>query len=243
MYWIVTAALGCAGFIGWRMWSYPGGWDRAFDSTYADERQELADARRVVRQIQWAARREISTAQAKVHTRKLAYDQRVRAANRRLERLRTPGYGEALAELGETKLHEHVLVFAGETIPLAGLRVRFEQSGTKSHLYLDLPNTGVRHEMYPHKDHPEDDVRAFAVRAQNAAVDENAFLGHQKHLIAEAEAELAAAKADTAPHEEARQHLTQVTQQHRKNTRLGNALADLDAVRDRWHQESGRRPR
>ncbi|MEV8094379.1 hypothetical protein [Kitasatospora sp. NPDC085879] len=97
--------------------------------------------------------------------------------------------------------------------------------------------------MYPHADHPEDDVRAFAVRAQNAAVDENAFLEQQKHLIAEAKAELAAAGDDTAPHDEARQHLTHVTQRHRKDTRLGAARADLDAIRDRWHHASGRRPR
>lgn len=243
MYWSLLVAIGCAALVGWRVWSYPGGWGRTFAGSHAGERRELAAARQAVRRRQWAARREISGAQMKLRSRTAAYQQRIRSARRRLERLNNPGRGEVVARLGEAVLHEHVVAFEAEALPLAGLGVRCEHSNGKSHLYLTRPNGRVRHEVYPHDEHDEDDVRRFAVQVQNAAADEEDFRLQHTALVEEAEAELEAARADTTAQEEAREHLALVTERHRRDAGLKTALAELESARERWRQASGRRPR
>ncbi|MFD0278984.1 hypothetical protein ACFVHB_34450 [Kitasatospora sp. NPDC127111] len=243
VFWVLLVVAGCAASVGWRLWSFPGGWERAFAGTYAAERRRLAAARRAVRRLRWAAGREMAGARLTVHRRTAAHRQRVRAAQRHLDRLGDPGSGAVLVRFGGAALHEHVVAFDGTSIPLAGLRVRDEHSGGTSHLYLTRPDGRVHHETYAHGEHAEDDVRRFAVRVQNAAADENDFRERRTVMIAAAEADLDAARADTTARDRAREELAEITERHRLDTRLKAARAELAAARDHWHRTSGRRPR
>ncbi|MEU6237269.1 hypothetical protein [Kitasatospora sp. NPDC047058] len=243
VFWVLLVVVGGAASVGWRLWSFPGGWDRAFGGAYAAERRKLAAARRAVRRLGWAAGREVAGARLAVHRRTAAHRQRVRTAQRHLDRLSDPGNGSVLVRFGEAALHEHVVTFERTSIPLAGLQVRDEHSGGTSHLYLTRPDGRVHHRTYPHGDHAEEDVRRFAVRVQNAAADENDFRKRQTVMIAAAEAELDAVRADTTDRDRARAELAEITERLRLDTRLKAAQAELAAARDHWHRSTGSRPR
>jgi hypothetical protein len=240
--WVLLALLGGAAYIGWRLHAYPGGWAYAFGDAYAAERRDLAMARRGVRELERAARRELSEAKGKVRGEETRYRERIRSAEQRLKELRNPGRGEQQQTLGELTLHQHVLRHRSEDIPLAGLKVRFESSRHKYYIKVTRPNGRVRDVHYP-RTQPEDAVRRFAVRIENAVADENDLLTRRKGLIADAETELTHARAGTLSKEAALEALARLTARQSADDRLPAARAELDAARGRWHAETGHLPR
>ncbi|MFF7214787.1 hypothetical protein ACFZAU_30305 [Streptomyces sp. NPDC008238] len=229
---------------GRRLHRYPGGWRFALCGRHDTERNTLDRARRAVRTLRRGARRELARARARVARADRAHRRRVDDAERHLERLRRPGRGTYLATLGKVRLHEHMMVVAGpetKVLPLDGLDVRFEHSSIGSHLYLRRPD-GVHLESYPPGEQDEDGVRRFSVRIENAVAKEKAFLTALATKVRRAEDDLKAARADTGPVRDARRHLDLVADRRRRDPALAEALADLEAARDRWQALTGRRP-
>ncbi|WP_329311233.1 hypothetical protein [Streptomyces sp. NBC_01262] len=240
--WALLVLLGGAAYIGWRLHAYPGGWAYAFGDAYAVERRDLAMARRGVRELERAARRELSEAKGKVRGEETRYRERIRSAEQRLKELRNPGRGEQQQILGELTLYQHVLRYRSEDIPLAGLKVRFESARHKYGIKVTRPNGRAVVARFPGTQ-SEDAVRHFAIRIENAVADENDLLTRRKGLIADAETELTHARASTLSQEAAREALVRLTARQSADDRLPAARAELDAARGRWHAETGHLPR
>lgn len=237
----LVAAVGA----GWRRYRYPGGWDVAFSSgpEHRAARQDLDAARRAVRTLRTTARRELAGARNEVDRAERAYRRRIEVLEQRLEHLREdPGRGRLITGLGPVSLHEHVLVFLGNDVTLAGLQVRFERGRTDNYLYVTLPGGHTDLARYPVADRAEDEVRRFGVTVRNAIVAENRLRERQAASIRKTEAELVAARADTGPQEAARRRLEAVTARQREDKRIGAALARLEDARDEWEAVTGRRP-
>jgi chromosome segregation ATPase len=229
-------------YVGWRLYSYPGGWTFAFGKKHTAERQGLSQARQQVRELERDVRRELSAAQARVESAKTQRQQRIRAAERQLGELRQPGRGELVGQLGELVLHRHALLVTAEEIPLAGLQVRFEQGRQKGHVYVTESEGKVRYVEYPHALHEEGVVRRFTVRIENTVAEENAFRKNRRSRIKDLESELQQAQADTAPYEAARLQLAQLNERQRQDGRLTAARSELEAAHERWQALSGHRP-
>lgn len=230
--------------VGRRLRRYPGGWRFAFSGRHDADRDALDRARRTVRTLRRGARRELAGARARVARADRAHRRRVGDAERHLARLRRPGKGAFVAALGKVSLHEHVMVISGpktKVLPLDGLQVRFEHSAVGNHIYLRRPDT-VHLQSYPPGEHAEDSVRGFGVRIENAVATESTFLIGLATSVKKAEDALKAAHADTGRAREARRQLVLVTARQRRDPALAQALADLEAARDRWQGLTGRRP-
>ncbi|MFB7288797.1 hypothetical protein [Actinacidiphila glaucinigra] len=230
-----------------RLHRYPGGWRFALSGRHDTDRAALDRARRAVRKLRRGARRELAGVRAQVARADRSQRRRVDDAERHLDRLRRPGRGAFVAKIGKVSLHEHVMVISGpqtKVLPLDGLEVRFEHSQVGNHLYLRRPD-GVHLESFApgeHAEHDEDAVRRFSVRIENAVAKERAFLTERARSVKKAEDDLKAAHADTGPAEGARRHLGTVIARQRRDPALAEALAGLEAARDRWHGLTGRRP-
>jgi hypothetical protein len=240
--WLLVPVVAIAACVGWRMYRCPGGWAYAFGAAYTAERQSLAKARRGVRELEQGARRERSGAEDQVRNAESQYRQRIRVIERRLRDLRQPGNGTLIEKLGSVVLHEHVVVVKQETVPLAGLRIRFEEAKRDHHIYVTRPDGRVQFESFPHGLHEEGEVRRFAVRMENAVAAEGAFLKHCEGQIAEAEDALVKARTDTGAQEAARARLARVTELQQADLRIEAARSELEAERDRWAAITGHRP-
>jgi hypothetical protein len=241
---LVVVVAGAVG-VGWRLVRYPGGRRYAFSDVHRADRQDLDRARAAVRALRGVARQEVSRAESRAARASRAYERRIDDAERELERLRRPGRGAFVAELGEVSLYEHALVFKGTEIPLAGLAVRFElaRNTSKTYIYLTRPDGRVELPDYADEAFPEEHVRRFSVRIENAVAAENEFRDRRTGAIRRAQSELKEARLDTAERDNARQALERVKARHSDSPELAKALAELEAARDRWHALSGRRPR
>ncbi|MEU1541133.1 hypothetical protein ABZ461_24045 [Actinacidiphila glaucinigra] len=225
-----------------RLHRYPGGWRFALSGRHDTDRDALDRARRAVRKLRRRARRELAGARARVARADRAHRRRVGDAERHLARLRRPGKGAFVAALGKVSLHEHVMVISGpkkKVLPLDGLQVRFEHSTIGNHIYLRRAD-GVHLQSYPPGEHGEDTVRGFGVRIENAVATESTYLIGLATSVKKAEDALKAARADTGHAQEARRHLGLMTA--RRDPALAEALAGLEAARDRWQRLTGRRP-
>ncbi|MGG7568726.1 hypothetical protein [Streptomyces sirii] len=240
---VVVVALG-VGYVAWRLVQYPGGWDYAFDEQYGADREALDDARGAVRELKGTARREVRQAQTAVAQAEKAYRSRISRVEAELEQLRTPNRGDHVDQLGQIVLHEHALLVGDDEMPLAGLQVRFDlaRSTHVSYVYLTQSDGRDRMERFAEDVFPEDTVRQFSVRLQNAAVTENQLQALRDSDIHKLEAELREARKETEPVETARKLLEGTRARHSSDPQLPKAQAALDDARDVWQELTGRRP-
>ncbi|MGW9210961.1 hypothetical protein ACWGR4_28730 [Embleya sp. NPDC055664] len=254
---VVFVLLGGVAFVVWRRSRYPGGWTFAFGARHAGDREDLARARRELRGVERKSERLEAAARERVASESAEYDRRVDVLKRAVEDLRDPGLGVRLTgRVGELVLHEHAVVSSGAgTIPLAGLRARFE-SGRQTHsIYLTRPDGRVYRAKYPHRSVPmatdeaesgqffdEDRVRDFAVEIQNAVADENAFRSHLPAWLEQRQEELAGARQDTTSLDAARRHLSRVLAHQSRDPYRKAALVELSEACDRWQELTGHRP-
>ncbi|MFB7509815.1 hypothetical protein [Streptomyces broussonetiae] len=238
---VVVGAVG----LGWRLARYPGGLRYAFSDVHRADRQDLKRTRAAVRTLQGTARQEESQAQIRATQAERAYDRRIDALERKLEQLERPGRGAYDTGLGDLSLYRHVLLFKGKEIPLAGLGVRFDLARNTETMYIHLkrPEGWADLSEYAHETFPEDQVRRFGVRIENAVAAENAFRDLLPEAIRKTGSDLADARADTAEKDGARAALERVRARHSDGPLLAKALAELEAARDRWQRLTGRRPR
>ncbi|MGW4890815.1 hypothetical protein ACWEQL_00885 [Kitasatospora sp. NPDC004240] len=243
--WMVALVLVAAIGVAWWRRRYPGAWRFAFAGAHSKDRQELDDARGAHRTGHGRARTELARAETRVKQADQAHHAAVVAAERAVARLRRPGRGGLVAELGEVALYEHVLVFKDTQMPLAGLAARFELARNSSKMYIYLTRSDGRVELpdYTGEDFEEEDVRRFSVRIQNAVADENEFRHNREDAIRQAETAADKARADTAAQDKARAHLEAVAARHTDSAELADLDADLEAARDRWEALTGCRPR
>ncbi|WEO93557.1 hypothetical protein A6P39_005735 [Streptomyces sp. FXJ1.172] len=241
---LALVVVGVAG-VGWRLARYPGGWRYAFSDVHRADRQDLARTRAAVRTLRGTARQEESEARSRVAQAERAYDRRIDTLERKLAQLERPGRGAYDSGLGELTLYRHVLLFKGKEIPLAGLGVRFELARNTDTMYIHLKRPDGRAELseFAHETFPEDQVRRFGVRIENAVAAENTLRDRRPETIRRTKSELQDARADTADKDHAREALERVRARHSDNPRLTKALAELEAARDRWRHLTGHRPR
>ncbi|MHC3455722.1 hypothetical protein [Streptomyces prasinus] len=171
-----------------------------------------------------------------------------------IARLRNPGIGERLDDLGELALFKHFIVVTSTTgtrsIPLDGLDVRFETGQINHSIYLTEATGRVHRAKYPHllpamddqQKFDEDAVRDFAVAIQNAVADENTFRARLPTQLKKVEKELEDARVDTRAQEAARKRLAQVRQRNRQDPQRKAADVALDEALKDWETLTGRIP-
>ncbi|MFE2161868.1 hypothetical protein ACFW9M_29185 [Streptomyces lydicus] len=244
IWWLVFVVAFGVGCVAWRLVQYPGGWAYAFHEQYRADREVLDDARGAVRELKGTARREMRQAQTAVTRAEKAYRSRISRVEAELQQLRTPNRGSHVVQLGQIVLHEHALLVGDDEIPLAGLQVRFDlaRSTHVSYVYLTQPDERERMERFAGDDFPEDTVRQFSVRLQNAAVTANQFQALRDGDVHKLETELREARKETQPMEAARELLEETRARHGSDPQLPKARAALDDARDVWQELTGRRP-
>ncbi|MEU7489594.1 hypothetical protein [Streptomyces sp. NPDC042319] len=238
-----------------RMYLFPKEWAFAFSRQYADNREDVAQARRRVRELDRKGERQVSTARSELAAHRASYDKKLDALEQRIAALRNPGTGERLARLGDVTLFEHLLTVEDEagthTIPLAGLAVRFDPGQRNHSIYLTRANGQLIRAKYPHHPPPadehdqrfdEDQVRDFAVDIENAVARENSFRARIPQQLAQAQKDLARARKDTTAQDEASERLSQVEARHRDDPRRKEAHAALENARERWKDLTGHLP-
>lgn len=256
---LLVLLCGGAGAAWWRS-RFPGGWAYAFSTGYARDRADLAGARRALREVDKDAGQAEATVREQLRLERAKHGQRVAELEQKVAHLQEPGLGTHLKQFGELTLHEHAVVAVPSNgrpvpvIPLAGLHVRVE-SGERIHsLYLTHPEAGVHRATYPYRPAPsadaaqstqlfdEEQVRDFEVEIQNAAVIENRFRSNLAAQLDQVREELAEARQDTGQLDAARQRLAEMIDRNHNNPRRKEALAELEAARDRWQNLTQRRP-
>ncbi|MFI1379824.1 hypothetical protein [Embleya sp. NPDC020886] len=254
---VLFVLLGGAVLVTWWRSRYPGGWAFAFGAGYASDREDLARARRELRDVEKALGRLETAARKRVEAESARHDRRLDTLERAVEDLRDPGLGVHRKErVGELVLYEHAVVSSrAGTIPLAGLQARFESGALTHSVYLTRPDGRVHRAKYPHRHAPgsveeaenvrlfdEERVRDFAVAIQNAVAAENDFRSHLPAWLERRQEKLDEARQDTAALEEARRHLSQVLTGRGRDSRRKEALAGLSEACDRWQELTGCRP-
>ena len=244
IWWLIALGALTVGWMVWRLVRYPGGWVYAFHEDHLEERQALDDARKAVRQLRGAARRETWQAWTEVKRAEWAYRRRVRGVESELEQLRTPHRGACVNQLGEIALHEHSVLISDDELPLADMYVRFELARSKhvSYVYLTLTDGREHMERYEGEEFPEDVVRQFSVQIHNAAVAAHRLRDRRAGEIRTREQELREAQEATEPIAMARERLENTRTRHNSDPKLPRARAALDAARNEWQGLTGRRP-
>ncbi|WP_141746807.1 hypothetical protein [Streptomyces agglomeratus] len=204
----------------------------------------MADARKFVRELQSTARRETWQARTEVKRAEWAYRRRVRRAEFELEQLRTPHRGPRVERLGRITLHEHTVLVADEELRLPHVQVRFELARSKhvSYVYLKEPDGRECMERYEGEEYPEEAVRRFTVRIQNAAVAAQRLRERRAGTIRALEAGLREAEKATEPIAVAQERLEKTRARHSADRELPRARAALDDARKGWQDLTGRRP-
>lgn len=240
---LVLLAASVAAYIGWRLYSYPGGWSYAFGDEHAADRKDLDAARGQVRALAREMRKELNDAHTRIHREKARRRERARNIERKIDELRESGRGQQVARFGGLTVHQHTVLKGEREYPLAGLKIRLETTQHHYFIYLTESNGDACYESYSCADYAEDDVRSFVMQLEHAAAEENAFRSRMAVLITQNQEEVAQVRADTHAEEEARRHLAEVTERHGQDPRRKATHTELEAARDRWHKLSGRRPR
>lgn len=250
---VLLVLLAAAAWAAWHWSRYPGNWVFAFSPKYENERAKPAERRRDLRGLDKEADRVEKSARERVDAEEVKYREDIKALEREVQNLLSPGLGRQLrGPVGELTLYEHGVMAAGRTkpIPLAGLEVEFRSDPVFS---IDLVEPGLRtyRAKYPRRPAPEDEetpflseeqLSDFALEIQNAAADENDFQTHREVRLPRARQELDSAQKNTAYRDAARRNLAQVCAQQKRDPSRKNALAELDAQRDRWEELTGKRP-
>ncbi|MYS47758.1 hypothetical protein GTY23_42640 [Streptomyces sp. SID5998] len=227
---------------GWRCRMFPGGWHFAFTSAYADDRNDLAQARRRAREAEREGRQRVSRAQSVVNDARARKRERVRTLERRIAGLREPGPGPLKKTLGDLALHHHVLRIKERSVPLAGLQARFEGSADHHYAYVTPADGHETMHDYPHALYKEREVRGFVLHVTNGARREAKFIDGRDAEIRKLEEELQQVTDDDTEEEAARQRLAEVTQEHERDERIKQLRLELEQARDRWKALTGHRP-
>ncbi|WP_037619596.1 hypothetical protein [Streptomyces aureus] len=242
--WAIAVTALAMWWVLWRIVRYPGGWTYAFHQEHREARSALDDARGTVRGLRRTARREKWRARAAVQRAEWAYRRRVRRAEAELRQLDTTHRGARIEQLGAIALHKHAVVVGNNEIALAGLQVRFElgRSKSASYVYLTQPD-GLEHmERYGGAQYPEDAVRRFVVRVQNAVAAADKLKEQRVGSLRAVKAELREARSATEQMEEAKERLEETRARHDADVRLPKARMALDDARSTWQSLTGRRP-
>ncbi|MER5864357.1 hypothetical protein [Kitasatospora sp. NPDC002040] len=235
---LVLAAV--AVWVGNRLHSYPGGWACAFGRSYAAERAGLAAGRRRVREVEQQRAQERSAAEQEIRDAEAEYRRRITELQSRVAALEEPGAGAELESLGELVLHQHLVRYRSENIPLARLRVGLEL-GAELHLVrLTRPNGKARLVEFSGLD-PEP-VHGFVVRLEAAVAAEDDFQRHRHERTVKARRALELARSNTIPQQTARADRDRLLEQQHEDRALRAARAELAAAHDRWHTTTGHRP-
>ncbi|MFB7781324.1 hypothetical protein ACFC1D_01250 [Streptomyces vinaceus] len=233
-----------AGIVGWQMYRYPGGWKFAFSEAHDEDRQDLYAARSALRSLKVKAGTDLASARARLAWAEQTHRQRVDRAHRELNALLTTDRGEQLATLGPLSLYERELHIGTEQLPLAGIAAHCEPARSGKKAYLYVTHSDGQSELHPvDTDDPEEAVRQFSIRLQNAIAAGSKLRKQRSRAIKKAEEALETVRADTAAVDSARQEVDAIATKHREDTRVKTAQADLEAARDRWEKTTGRRPR
>ncbi|MFI8006965.1 hypothetical protein [Streptomyces sp. NPDC086010] len=245
IWWAVAVLAAGAGWAAWRALRYPGAPAYAFHRKYRSERGNLAGARGHVRGLRRAALRERGRAWLTAERAERSYRRRIARVEAELRQLRTPKRGRRVERLGRIVLHEHAVLVGPVELPLAGLKVRLEpaRSGKTWYVYLAEPDGHELMERFSAKEHPEDTVRGFGSRLQNASVKAGRRLDRRGGAIRRLEAELLRARNATGPVEAARAAREETRLRHENRPELPKARAALEDAKDTWQGLTGRRPR
>ncbi|MFJ3799897.1 hypothetical protein ACIPSJ_26885 [Streptomyces sp. NPDC090088] len=251
---VVVVVVGLGLGVLWRRYRYPGGWAFAFSWKYEGDRNALANARSKARTVSRKAAEAESAAQAELTSAQAAYERGLRQLEQQIARLRNPGAGERLGNLGELVLFQHVLVVtsgsATYSIELAGLDARFDTGRTNHSIYLTDVTGRVHRAKYPHilpaaddqQRFDEESVRDFTVAIQNTVADENSFRARIPHQLTQAEQQLEEARTDTRAQEAARKKLAAVRQRNRQDPNRKIADSELEDALQDWKTLTGHLP-
>ncbi|MEH0612353.1 hypothetical protein [Streptomyces scabiei] len=251
---VVVVVVGLGLWVLWKRHRYPGGWAFAFSLRYESDRDVLANARNRAREVSRKAAETESAAQAELTSARAAYEGNLRGLEQQIARLRNPGAGERLGNLGELVLFQHILVVtsgpATRSIELAGLDARFDTGRTNHSIYLTDTAGRVHRAKYPHASPAADDqqrfdeeaVRDFTVAIQNAVADENSFRARIPHQLRQVEQQLEEARADTHTQEAARKKLARVRQRNRQDPHRKAADSELQEALQDWKTLTGHLP-
>ncbi|MER6501568.1 hypothetical protein ABT218_19765 [Streptomyces sp. NPDC001455] len=253
MHALLLVLLAATAWTAWYWSRFPGRWIFTFSAKYADERAQLADCRRNLREVNKTAARTEKSARDRANAEETKYQQDIQALEHEIEGLLHPGLGRHLkGPIGKITLYEHGVKVAGRTkpIPLAGLQVQF-RSGPNHVIDLVEPSRRIHRAKYPLRRPPdneetpfftEEQLSDFAVEIQNAAADEDEFRTHRKVRLPRARQELDKAEKNTASRDAALKNLERVCAQQKRDPRRKEALAALEVQRDRWQELTGKRP-
>ncbi|GAA1137681.1 hypothetical protein F4556_005275 [Kitasatospora gansuensis] len=235
---LVLAAV--AVWVGNRLHSYPGGWAYAFARAYAAERAELAAGRSRVREVERSRAQERSAAEQEIRATEAEYRRRITELQNRVAELAEPGAGAVLESLGELTLHQHLVRYRSENIPLARLRVRLDLGSEQHRVLLTRPNGNVRRVEFSGLE--SDQVHEFVVRLEAAVAAEDDFLLHRDERTVKARRALELARSNTIPQQTARADRDRLLEQQREDRALREARAELTAAHNRWQHTTGHRP-
>lgn len=186
-----------------------GGLAAAFSRSDKQQRAELAAAQKSLRAAQRQRDTELAPRRKAAEDAVAAYEQRVAAARSALALAREPGPGRQLTGLGPVVLHEHVVRVNGSAVPLSGLEVAVQSTGTLCTLFLMFPDGRRTSQPFSTewrvddkgrqwREFDEAQVQQLADAVHNATVLERQFRAQQPQRIAEAERALHREAADTA---------------------------------------------
>ncbi len=239
----VLLLLAVAAGPGRRLVRYPGGWAYAFGGAFSSRRRELAEARSAVRALERERRRELGSAGRELRRVEGERHRRIKALHRQRKQLDAVGHGELLHKIGGLALHQHALLVHGKAVPLRRARISHDLA-RHQHVLLVTGPDGKRRRLTLDRDrYSEDAVRTVVARAQGAMVDEETFQQKREADIAEKEAQLKQAEADLGAVQQARERQAKAVERWRSDPRPARAEARLKAVGERWHADTGRRPR
>ncbi|MFD5454637.1 hypothetical protein [Streptomyces olivaceus] len=250
---IVLAGLGF--WLVRKRYRYPGGWAFAFSPQYEGDREALDGPRREARGWARRAAQEEALARKTVAAAEADRDRRLHALAQRRERLRNPGSGERLGELGSLTLFRHCLeVKSGSlthSVELAGMEVRFD-SGHKHHYLYCTDSSGHPHQAkYPHLPAPpdtqeqrfdEDMVRDFMVKIQGAVAQENIFREGIPQKLKTVEDSWEETQNDTGDIDAARKRLEEIRERNREDPRSEVLEERLMEAFRKWEELTGRTP-
>ncbi|MFF3735237.1 hypothetical protein ACFYXM_34470 [Streptomyces sp. NPDC002476] len=165
---LLLVLLAATAWTAWYWSRFPGRWIFTFSAKYADERAQLADCRRNLREVNKTAARTEKSARDRANAEETKYQQDIQALEHEIEGLLHPGLGRHLkGPIGKITLYEHGAKVAGRTkpIPLAGLQVQF-RSGPNHVIDLVEPSRRIHRAKYPLRRPPDNEETPFFTEEQ-----------------------------------------------------------------------------
>ncbi|MCW2605760.1 MAG: hypothetical protein JWO60_453 [Frankiales bacterium] len=241
---LVVVVVVLAVFVGLRARRF-GGLAAAFSRSDKAQRTELVAARKVVQQAGKDRDARLAPVRQAADAAVGSYAQRVAQAEQALGLARTPGHGPQLLRLGAVTLHEHVLVMAGQVVPLLDLQVAVQPTYNTAALVVQLPDGRRVSQSFStewrtdsqgrrSREFEDEQVQRLADAVHNAVVAEQQFRAGQPRLVAEAEAALAVAQGDTTAMAVALARLDEAQQQAPFTDEALAAHERLVVLEDRW---------